>query len=208
MEEYAPEIVYQNLLKMAAIRNIKLSTPVLSSGAFTQELNHQEYVKIVGSRVGDPLRADAKVTIFLIARGSVIGQKAADFKKILKEFETAATKNEIIVVTDKPLTIHITKKINEFQRQNNNVEVENYDYEIFMSNPLEHVLVPKHEIASEKEIDEYCFIHCTSKIHFPKILQSDPPAVWIGLKPGNVVLIHRLSETSGVFFVYRYCVKN
>ena len=40
----------------------------------------------------------------------------------------------------------------------------------------------------------------------PFIWSQDPPARWIGAKPGDIVEIMRLSETAGATPYYRFCV--
>jgi DNA-directed RNA polymerase subunit H len=43
---------------------------------------------------------------------------------------------------------------------------------------------------------------------FPRIYNTDPPIVWIGGRPGDMVRIYRPSETVGESIAYRYVVKD
>ena len=74
-------------------------------------------------------------------------------------------------------------------------------------NPLNHVLVPKHEIVPEaehKQLMESMYI--TSKSKFPEIkFHVDPIARCIGVVPGDIVKITRASASSGESIVYRVC---
>ena len=74
-------------------------------------------------------------------------------------------------------------------------------------NPLNHILVPKHEIVPEadhKALMESMYI--TSKSKFPEIkFHIDPIARCIGVVPGDIVKITRASASSGESIVYRVC---
>ena len=74
-------------------------------------------------------------------------------------------------------------------------------------NPLNHILVPKHEIVPEadhKALMESMYI--TSKSKFPEIkFHVDPIARCIGVVPGDIVKITRASASSGESIVYRVC---
>jgi len=74
-------------------------------------------------------------------------------------------------------------------------------------NPMNHVLVPKHEIVPEEEhktLMESMYI--TSKSKFPEIkFHLDPIARCIGAVPGDIVKITRPSASSGQAIVYRVC---
>ena len=70
-------------------------------------------------------------------------------------------------------------------------------------NIQEHMLVPKHEIMTEKEIsEEFSDVDYDFK-DLPKIRVDDPVVEEIGAKPGNVLRITRESQTAGVFVTYR-----
>jgi DNA-directed RNA polymerase subunit H (RpoH/RPB5) len=78
--------------------------------------------------------------------------------------------------------------------------------ELFI-NPTRHHMVPKHERLEEAQVKELMdFFQIKSKAQLPSIHRSDPIAVWLGLRPGDVVRITRVSPTSGESFYYRCCV--
>ena len=67
----------------------------------------------------------------------------------------------------------------------------------------DHMLVPKHEIMSEKDISvEFSDVDYDFK-NLPKIKSEDPVVEAIGAQPGNVLRITRESQTAGVFVTYR-----
>jgi len=71
----------------------------------------------------------------------------------------------------------------------------------------DHILVPKHEILGEKEVEELLKFLGVSKEQLPKIKASDPIVKEIGAKPGDVIKITRKSLTAGVSIYYRLVVE-
>ncbi|MFQ5975551.1 MAG: DNA-directed RNA polymerase subunit H [Candidatus Hydrothermarchaeales archaeon] len=72
---------------------------------------------------------------------------------------------------------------------------------------LDHVLVPEHEILSDKEEEKLLERHNISKGQLPKILITDSVIKKINAKVGDVVKITRKSQTAGKSMVYRVVVK-
>jgi DNA-directed RNA polymerase subunit H (RpoH/RPB5) len=74
----------------------------------------------------------------------------------------------------------------------------------FKFNPTKHDWVPKHELASEKDIALLKSRKITedelSKL--PKLLKSDVICKWYGFQPGNVVVIHRSIEEGEPYYRY------
>ncbi len=67
-------------------------------------------------------------------------------------------------------------------------------------------LVVKHEIVSESEARKISKKFNTPMDKFPKMLDTDPQAVKIGAKRGQLVLISR-SDPTGDYPYYRYIVE-
>jgi DNA-directed RNA polymerase subunit H len=78
---------------------------------------------------------------------------------------------------------------------------------MLVMNPLNHVLVPKHEIVPEDQHKELmASLLITSKSKFPEIkFHIDPIARCIGAIPGDIVKITRPSSSSGESIIYRVC---
>lgn len=86
-----------------------------------------------------------------------------------------------------------------------------------MYNITKHQLVPKHERFDKKRSHELLHgkddsgkgllenlhIDCPTKL--PHILSSDPVAMFIGLRDGEICKITRPSQSAGIHVVYRYC---
>jgi DNA-directed RNA polymerase subunit H (RpoH/RPB5) len=209
METYVPGEVYNNLIKMMKYRGVKLSSDPLESDTVVQKLNHYEFVTIAGTRDKNDIRGEATVMVILIAPNSKYSNKSGDFKKLLKGLpKTKPGENlEVIFVSENELTIHIRKTIAAFKQENSKIHIEDHDYEIFMLENPKHESVPEHIIPSEEEILEFCNTHYKDRNSFPKILQSDAQAVWLGLRPGMCVKVKRISETAGYSYIYRICIK-
>ena len=86
-----------------------------------------------------------------------------------------------------------------------NIELLPTKYPIF--NIFEHVLVPKHELLSEKEAKEVLKHYNINAFQLPAIKAADPAAKAIGSKPGRIVKIYRESPTAGLHIVYRVVVE-
>ncbi|MEM2878213.1 MAG: DNA-directed RNA polymerase subunit H [Candidatus Hadarchaeales archaeon] len=70
-----------------------------------------------------------------------------------------------------------------------------------------HVLVPKHEVMSKKEVEELLQRYKVTPYQLPMIKASDPAARAVGAKPGDVLKITRKSQTAGKAIAYRYVIE-
>jgi DNA-directed RNA polymerase subunit H len=75
-----------------------------------------------------------------------------------------------------------------------------------VNNPMNHVLVPKHEIVEEKDVKSIMDkFHIISKNKFPSIrFHVDPILRILGAVPGNLIKITRPSPSAMVYDVYRH----
>ena len=74
-------------------------------------------------------------------------------------------------------------------------------------NVLEHILVPRHEIIPESEVEDVMKKFKMTNISlFPEISRFDAVALAIGMRPGEVCKIYRPSKTSIITHYYRLCV--
>ena len=80
-----------------------------------------------------------------------------------------------------------------------------------MYNCTKHRSVPQHIRITKTEYEVYLqdfldSLHIESLENLPKIFDTDPVAMFIGLRPGEMCKIIRPSMSAGEHIVYRYCV--
>jgi len=69
-----------------------------------------------------------------------------------------------------------------------------------------HELVPEHTLLSKEEAENLLKELNLRPEQLPWIKKSDPAAIAIGAKPGDIVKITRRSSTAGEVVVYRYVI--
>ena len=79
--------------------------------------------------------------------------------------------------------------------------------EDLMIDILSNELVPKHELLSKSEEEEFYETYNVKKRNIPKILSEEPISKYFNAKPGNIFRIIRPSETTGFTHYYRLVVK-
>jgi DNA-directed RNA polymerase subunit H len=70
-----------------------------------------------------------------------------------------------------------------------------------------HSLVPKHELLDDKQKEEVLKKYGITLRQFPRMLETDPMAVMLTAKPGDVLRVTRKSETAGETTYYRVVIK-
>lgn len=81
--------------------------------------------------------------------------------------------------------------------------VEHFLIEELQFNITKHVLVPKHRIMSQAEVDKLLIDIKCQKSNLPTILTTDPVARYFGAKVDEVIEITRPSQTAGISIYYR-----
>ena len=71
---------------------------------------------------------------------------------------------------------------------------------------LDHVLVPKCRVLTEKEVTEILKCYGIKKSQLPRILETDPIVVELGAKKGDVIEFIRNSPVAGESVYYRVVV--
>ncbi len=72
--------------------------------------------------------------------------------------------------------------------------------------PTKHRLVPRHEILEEGDVQKILLEYNIEKEQMPKIRVSDPAALAIKAKVGDVIRITRDSPTAGKAIFYRLVI--
>jgi len=107
-----------------------------------------------------------------------------------------------ILVIEQGLTPQAKQVISEAAK---NYRIETFQDSELLVNISQHKLVPKHEVLTANEVRELLKKYKVINAQLPRMLVTDPIARYFGLKIGQVVRIHRPSETAGTYITYR-CV--
>lgn len=118
--------------------------------------------------------------------------------------------NIIVLVCD-CMTPSVKEAIRVLNSKHDNVFVQIFQIRSLMFNVTKHKWVPKHERIKESEYSKYLAdfldsLHINDTSHLPKITESDPVAMFIGLRPGDICKITRPSKSAGKHTFFRYCV--
>lgn len=116
------------------------------------------------------------------------------------------TTTELIVITLDPIVDTFHAAAFEYW-QKMKLRVGFFQAHSLVNNPLEHVLVPKHErVPAAQHADFLRVNRINSKHQLPTIcFHEDMIGRLLGLVPGDIVKITRGSPSAGEYVLYRHC---
>lgn len=119
----------------------------------------------------------------------------------------ATTEVIVILVSDQLAEAFHTVALSSYMNKNLRLRISFFQAAQLVNNPLEHVLVPKHELLPRAEHDAFLKANkIKSKANLPIIkFHEDMIARVLGLLPGDIVKITRSSPSSGEYETYRVC---
>jgi DNA-directed RNA polymerase subunit H (RpoH/RPB5) len=140
-----------------------------------------------------------------------LGSFLTNFISTLSENEDDSTfdytKVEVIVITMESIgdSFHVAS-LNQFNTKK--LRISFFDARTLVNNPMNHTLVPLHELVPDSEHAELLVkYNMKSKLNLPMIkFHEDIIGRIIGLVPGSIVKITRPSVQAGEYIVYRVCV--
>jgi DNA-directed RNA polymerase I, II, and III subunit RPABC1 len=130
-----------------------------------------------------------------------------DFNKFIENKNYK--KNIIIILNNDNISVPVLSMFNKYDKiiQKLGGMLQYFQLKNIMFNPTKHELVPKHTKLNTAEVAEIMKKYMIkSKLSMPIILHNDPIAKWLGLKQGDIVMINRYNENSGVSYYYRCCI--
>ena len=134
------------------------------------------------------------------------GPHIQDYIEDIYQVEEILSNDDDLVIVTKDEPNQVIKNLLEMEFTQNKYFVNVYNLHNYLYNILKNKLVPKHEIINEyrkKEVaEEYNII---KESQWPEISRFDPPAMAIGLRPGQVTEITRKSPTALETKYYRLC---
>lgn len=155
----------------------------------------------LGFRASQKVPAENPMTCTVLYMAAISRQKLANvFFAELFQKENSET---VIMMLTPVADHHHQAALNAFLKYKTRVSF----FSVFqiVNNPMDHILVPKHEIVPldqhKKIMDDF---NMTSKSKFPLIrFHIDPIVRIIGGVPGDIIKITRPSPSSGVYEFYR-----
>lgn len=133
----------------------------------------------------------------------IIPYKITSVSKIYGISDFLNTERDVpkILVVDE-----VTKRANSIIKTYKNVEI--FEEEFLMLNWQDHVLVPQHEKLSKQERQKILDEYSLKKTQLPRMLITDPGAIYYNAKIGDVFRIIRPSNRSGYYRTYRIVVSS
>jgi len=124
-----------------------------------------------------------------------------------KDYPNADLAETIVMMMEPVMDIHHQLALSLFLSKG--IYVSFFSVFHLVNNPLNHVLVPKHEVIEDEEVEAVMNkYHIASKSKFPLIrYHVDPIVRLIGAVPGNIIKITRPSQSAGETVYYR-CVSS
>lgn len=153
-----------------------------------------------------PSRIKQKLPGFLTSLEAPIGEEATGKQsdKLGSPVDPAQT-TVVCLINEPVVPIFNQASVNVWASRSLRLAFFNMDS--FQMNPLDHFLVPPHEIVPKEQHEGLMkSLYITQKSQFPFIrYHEDPITRVIGAVPGDIIKITRPSPTSGEYIVYRIC---
>lgn len=167
-------------------------------------MNKNEQLDMLVTRESDGKKAYIK---YLIHVKQVRKENIDQLVEDLYDIEAILTKSDILVVitNDEPNDT-IQQKIS-YLFDSSQIFIVMHNIKRLQYNILQHILVPKGTILSEKKTDELkAKYNLKSLAQLPEISRFDPQALALCLRPGQVLELQRKSDTAMTYPYYRVCL--
>lgn len=208
-----PLIVFYNIMRLCEFRGARPNArATLSAAQFTAAMDANHHVQINAERSADDIRGASHLVIIQFSALRSIDTSSQKFKpfidKIIKTRPRDGVEFNLILITTAPVSPAIARIIAD--QRDPGVIVEQHTAARFLIVAPEHIAVPRHTIVPRDEVDTLCREMHLILGNLPHMVASgtmpDPMAVWMGLRPGMIVRIDRISETAGNETIYRRCI--
>jgi DNA-directed RNA polymerase subunit H (RpoH/RPB5) len=236
MTRYLPYTIYLNLMKFLEYRNLKFlgnvikgnskdNSNVLTESKFIEIIQIDHYITIAAEDMSARRfsiythpATHKHITytyIIIIEPDGPASTTSSSFERMIKNIPhmSSSKKNfniEILVISKELLKTNIEKKLTPMITHGSETEgfvyIHNYMYRVFSMIIPEHILIPKHRILNVEETSLVLKELNAKKSDLPKILRSDPNAIWLGAVIGDVLEIIQHSESTGGDIIYRVCI--
>ncbi len=191
--------ILQTIKEMLVDRHIDISN--------IENIEINEIKKLFKIDIGNKSTTSSMIAVLDVNENFRILFNLSKFKfSDIKKYLVGDKLDHIMVITKDKLSSTNYKSFD-------NEEYSKIQFEYFTINELKfniskHFLVPKHEIITDTNeindiIQEY---KIKNKTQFPIISKEDPMSKYLNAKTGNLIKVTRNSPSSGIYYVYRYCL--
>lgn len=200
-------------LSIAALQELKKTRPLsaeeialstLQEMLSSRGLTADKFELVPSSMDGTKMYSFAGILLIFSTKTRVSEKELNNFLSFASENNFASG---IIIVSPSRPSESVMKVLIGHNNDRENVYVQIFDIRSLGFNISKHRKVPRHRIVADSEkpgiIKSY---NLKSLEQMPKILSQDAMAKFIGARPGDVVEVVGLCETSADNLRYRYCV--
>lgn len=132
-----------------------------------------------------------------------------DLTNIIEFADSNGYNNGSVIVSDAHPSAAVLTRLRRHIANPENKLVQIFELRHLQFDISQHRKVPRHRILMSDELESVLKeFHASSPEQFPKIDCQDPMAKWIGARPGNVIEVLGLCESSGNNRRYRLCVED
>lgn len=185
-------------------RETVIGQPLLSKADFDSTVRTKGYVHFSASRKGHAFRPDLHAIWVIVGAGSQVSREVKSFRSMWNAIGVQ-TGDNIVIITDTQLGHYIRKEIDDMQRSDAGLYIEDVPADLFRFETPTHQANCRHTIVSPDELTQYLETTYADP-NFKKILSTDPQVVWIGARAGDIVKIDVTSFSAGIAVDYRVCV--
>jgi DNA-directed RNA polymerase I, II, and III subunit RPABC1 len=121
--------------------------------------------------------------------------------------DTATTEVVVVLVADLMADAFHVAALSSYMNKKLKLRISFFQANQLVNNPMEHILVPKHELLPRSEHKAFLTTNkIKSKANLPIIkFHEDMIARILGLLPGDIVKITSSSPSAGEYVKYRVC---
>jgi DNA-directed RNA polymerase subunit H (RpoH/RPB5) len=190
--------IYQNLIEFTNYRKLKLLNEKLTLDKFKKIILSRDNIILLKCQ---HLKDNTLCNVLLLPSNNNHIEKKIPLKKFTNNNPDFENISKFIVITEK-----IILDSNILNPQNYKFIIENHIMKNFrIIVPNYHVLTSKHEIVCNIDEKERVKNLDLNEIitQLPKISICDPQIIWLGARIGDIIRIHRTSNSTGRQLYYR-----
>ncbi len=212
MDEHPSYLVYKHLPQflqsrgLTAVPGAVLNTP---RDRFTTELDHIGYFRL------DAEGPDRNVLVILIlALQGKFTDHAPHLRTLLgsfnsEEFAREGRLGEVLLIAPEDVCKkkHILEVVFKMGADTKPPFYNLHPYHVFSLDLPRAQCVYTHEIVDPSEVRDFLARERLTLADLQRISVSDPPIIWLGARPNQVVRIRAPSETAGETYYYKLVVR-